>query len=103
MKIRKFNENSSEQRRYLSVPSNVCPVCGEKDDIIVWSSSGGIENAEETMFLDYECRRCNFQWYSEYTLSNISSSEGGDEIKPGKLVPDNYYNPEKLEAEKYNL
>lgn len=104
MKIRKFNE-SIENRKYLDVDRNTCPVCGEKQ-INIWSSSidsADLEEITEHFYIDYECQFCDFKWYSEFTFTKLADAYTGDEIIEGNKVPENSYKPEKIEAKKYNL
>jgi len=105
LKIRRLNENI-ENKKYLDTPQNICPVCGEKDDITVWSSSindNGIGSEFDCFYLDYKCNTCNFKWFAEYSYSHKSDNEYGDIIVPGRFIDKELYSPEKIEAKKYNL
>ena len=110
MKIERFNENNKKNRKYLNVDINVCPVCGEKNDIDCHSSTydsvgGDYLNitSNDNFYIDYECKVCDFMWWSEFNFKQCSDNLDGDLIDGGLEVPKQSYSPEKIDAKKYNL
>lgn len=106
MKIRRFNENSTEERQYMETAYNVCPVCGEENNLKIWSStidSIGIDGDFDDFFLDYECRNCEFKWYSKFALEGQYDTNTGKEIVTGEPIDPSSYNSVKLFTKKYNI
>jgi len=108
MKHLRLFEDSSEERKYMGTPPNICPVCGEEESVIrKMEESYFLENIQKypcmSLIIDYKCGVCDFEWYSQYDYVGDYETESSEQIIEDNKISDYLYSAEKIEAKKYNL